>query len=185
MATWIAFLRGINVGGSHELPMKQLAALLGEEGLSDVATYIQSGNVVFRCAGRTDGTTAAALEKRIGAAISRQHGFEPRVLVLGAAELSRAAAANPFPRADDDPTMLHLFFLAQKPSAPALDALHALRTGHEAFELIDKVFYLYTPDGFGRSKLAERAEKHLGVAATARNWRTVGKMLDMARRLDG
>lgn len=180
MATWIAFLRGINVGGNNKLPMKELAALLGKEGLSDVATYIQSGNVVFRCAR----ATAPALEERIGAAVSKQHGFQPRVLVLTAAELEQAAAANPFPQADEDPKKLHLFFLAKKPSAPGLDALHALRAGSEAFELIGKVFYLYTPDGFGTSKLAERAERHLGVDATARNWRTVGKVLEMARRLD-
>jgi uncharacterized protein (DUF1697 family) len=181
MATWVAFLRGINVGGNHKLPMKELAALLGEEGLTDVATYIQSGNVVFRSAR----ATAPALEKRIGAAISGQHGFQPRVMVLSAAELEQAAAASPFPQADADPTTLHLFFLAAKPSSARLDALRELKAGNETFELIDKVFYLYTPDGFGRSKLAERAERHLGVDATARNWRTVGKVLEMARRLDG
>jgi uncharacterized protein (DUF1697 family) len=181
MATWVAFLRGINVGGNHVLPMKELAALLGKEGLSDVATYIQTGNVVFRCSR----ATVPALEKRIGTAISKQYGFHPRVLVLDAAELERAAAANPFPQADADPKRLHLFFLAMKPSSPNLDALHELRAGSEAFELIDKVFYLYTPDGFGVSKLAERAERHLGVDATARNWRTVGKVLEMTKRLEG
>jgi uncharacterized protein (DUF1697 family) len=180
MATWVAFLRGINVGGNHKLPMKELAALLGKAGLRDVATYIQSGNVVFGCAR----ATAPALEQRIGAAISKQHGFQPRVLVLSAAELAQAAAGNPFPQADADPTQLHLFFLAQKPAAANLDALHAL-AGSEAFALIDKVFYLYTPDGFGKSKLAERAERHLGVDATARKWRTVGKVLEMAQRLEG
>lgn len=181
MATWAAFLRGINVGGNHKLPMKELAALLGGEGLSDVATYIQSGNVVFRC----PRATAPALEKRIGTAISKQHGFQPRVMVLTAAELEQAAAANPFPQAEADPTKLHLFFLATKPVSAHLGALHELKAGSEAFELIDKVFYLYTPDGVGRSKLAERAERLLGVDATARNWRTVGKVLEMTRRLDG
>jgi uncharacterized protein (DUF1697 family) len=181
MATWVAFLRGINVGGNHKLPMKELTALLGKEGLSDIATYIQSGNAVFRCAR----ATAPALGKRIGEAISRQHGFHPRVLVLSAAELEQAAAANPFPQADADPAKLHLFFLATKPSSANLGALHALKAGSEAFELIDEVFYLYTPDGLGRSKLAERVERHLGVEATARNWRTVGKVLEMARRLAG
>jgi uncharacterized protein (DUF1697 family) len=181
MATWVAFFRGINVGGNHILPMKALAALLAEEGLSDVATYIQSGNVVFRSAR----ATAPALEKRIGAAVSKQHGFQPRVLVLSTAELARAIAANPFPQADADPKQLHLFFLAEKPSSANLDALKALEAGSEAFELIDKVFYLYTPEGFGVSKLATRAERHLGVDATARNWRTAGKVLEMAKRLEG
>jgi uncharacterized protein (DUF1697 family) len=181
MATWIAFFRGINVGGNNKLPMKELAALLAGEGLSDVATYIQSGNAVFRSAR----ATAASLEKRIGAAVAKQHGFQPRVLVLSVAELEQAIAANPFPQADEDPKRLHLFFLAQKPSSAKLDALEKLKADSEAFALIDKVFYLYTPEGFGVSKLAERAEKHLGVDATARNWRTVGKVLEMARRLEG
>ena len=180
MATWVAFLRGINVGGNHILPMKELVALLGKEGLNDVATYIQSGNVVFRCSK----ATAPALEERIGAAVSKQHGFQPRVLVVSAAELGRAVTANPFPQADADPKQLHLFFLAKKPSSANLDALRELAAGSEAFELIDKVFYLYTPDGFGVSKLAARAERHLGVDATARNWRTVGKVLEMAKRLE-
>jgi uncharacterized protein (DUF1697 family) len=181
MATWIAFFRGINVGGNNKLPMKALAALLAGEGLSDVATYIQSGNVVFRSAR----ATAPALEKRIGSAVAKQHGFQPRVLILSVAELERAVAANPFPQADADPQRLHLFFLAEKPSSANLDALRELQAASEAFELIDKVFYLHTPDGFGVSKLAGRAERHLGVDATARNWRTVGKVLDMAKRLQG
>ncbi|MPZ19443.1 MAG: DUF1697 domain-containing protein [Luteitalea sp.] len=179
MSSWIAFLRGINVGGNHMLPMKELAALLGKQGLTDVRTYIQSGNVVFRSAK----ANAPTLEKQIGNAVLKSHGFQPRVLVLRVAELERAARSNPFPQADANPKALHLFFLASKPSSPNLGALRELKAGGEAFELIDKVFYLYTPDGFGTSKLAERAVRHLGVEATARNWRTVGKVLEMAKLL--
>ncbi|MGH9159309.1 MAG: DUF1697 domain-containing protein [Vicinamibacteraceae bacterium] len=180
MPAWIAFFRGINVGGNNMLPMKELAALLGKQGLADVRTYIQSGNVVFRSAK----ASAPALEKQIGGAVRKAHGFEPRVIVLTVAELERAMRSNPFPEADANPKALHLFFLTQKPSSANLDALTSLKAGREAFALIDKVFYLYTPDGFGTSKLAERAVRHLGVEATARNWRTVGKVLDMAKQLE-
>jgi uncharacterized protein (DUF1697 family) len=76
MATFIALLRGINIGGNHPLPMKELSALLTEMGLRDVQTYIQSGNVVFRC----DEKNKAALAAKISSAIKAQHGFAPQVL---------------------------------------------------------------------------------------------------------
>jgi uncharacterized protein (DUF1697 family) len=180
MPSWIAFFRGINVGGNNMLPMKELPVLLGKQGLTDVRTYIQSGNVVFRSAA----ASATALEKQIGSAVLKAHGFEPRIIVLSVPELERAVRSNPFPQADANPKALHLFFLTKKPSSANLGALNALKTGSEAFELIDKVFYLYTPDGFGTSKLAERAVRQLGVEATARNWRTVGKVLEMAKSLE-
>lgn len=176
MNTYIALLRGINVGGNHLLPMKELQLLFGQNGCIDVRTYVQSGNVVFR----SDRPGRDRLAERIAAAVSRGHGFEPHVMVLSTGELERAAAANPFPEADTDPTSLHLFFLAAPPAKPDLAALEALRAPTERFELKGGVFYLHAPEGFGRSKLAQRAERLLGVAATARNWRTVKSLLAMA-----
>ena len=177
MNTYIALFRGINVGGSHLLPMKDLKLILENNGCVDVRTYIQSGNVIF-CSAMSD---AARLAKRLGAAVSKGHGFEPRVLVLTRAELENAAAGNPFPQARDNPKSLHLFFLAEPPTKPDLKSLDSLKTKTEEFSLKDKVFYLYTPDGFGSSKLAGRAERLLGVPATARNWRTVTTLIDMAK----
>ena len=113
--------------------------------------------------------------------MSRRHGFEPRVLVRTLAELEKAAAGNPFPEADDDPKSLHLFFLAKPAKKPDLKSLGALKTDTERFVLKGRVFYLHTPDGFGTSKLAKRAERLLGVDATARNWRTVKTLLAMAK----
>jgi uncharacterized protein (DUF1697 family) len=177
MTIWIALLRGINVGGTRVLSMKDLGALLEREGFNGVRTYIQSGNVVFR----SSKGTSNALAKRIGCLILESHGFEPAVLVLSVRELMSAVAANPFPKADGDPKSLHLFFLPESPRAPDLDSLDRLKTGEEAFALKGKVFYLYTPDGFGVSKLAVQVERFIGVGATARNWRTVNKLLEMAR----
>jgi uncharacterized protein (DUF1697 family) len=102
------------------------------------------------------------------------------VLVLTLAELERAAAANPFPEGADDPRRLHLFFLAERPARPDLKSLEAARAASERFALEGRVFYLHTPDGFGTSKLAARVERLLGVEATARNWRTVTAILEMA-----
>ena len=176
MQAYIALFRGINVGGSHLLPMKELKLVLEKNGCVDVQTYIQSGNAIFRCAM----FDAAHLARRLGAAVSRSHGFEPRVVVLSRGELERAAADNPFPEAGEDPGSVHLFFLAEIPKKPDLKSLVALKAKTERFELKGRILYLHTPDGFGRSKLAQRAERLLGVEATARNWRTVTTLLEMA-----
>jgi uncharacterized protein (DUF1697 family) len=178
MKTCIALIRGINVGGKHKLPMKDLKALIEKNGCEDVQTYIQSGNVVFR----TGMNDTATLCKRITAGVAKSHGFEPRVLIVTRAELERAVAGNPFPQADENPKSLHLFFLAELPAKPNLESLDALKTPTEMYSLKGKIFYLHTPDGFGTSKAAMRVEQALGVAATARNWRTVTTLLEMAKR---
>lgn len=176
--TYVALLRGINVGGKHKLPMRDLKALLEQCGCVDVRTYIQSGNVILTSTSKDP----AALEKQITAAISKRHGFAPRVHLLTCAELERAAAANPFPQAAENPTSLHLFFLDPPPKNPDVASLEALKTGTEAFVLQGRVFYLYAPEGIGRSKLAERAGRFLGVeSATARNWRTVTTLIEMSK----
>jgi uncharacterized protein (DUF1697 family) len=175
VSTWIAFFRGVNVGGKT-LPMKQLAAALEDIGFTDVRTYIQSGNVLFTC----PKATAPQLVKRIGDCVAKRFDFQPRVLVLSSKELAKAAAANPFRQADENPKSLHLFFLAKTPPSPDIEGLQRVKAKTEEFELKGKVFYLHTPAGFGVSKLAERAERLLGVEATARNWRTVCTVLEMA-----
>jgi uncharacterized protein (DUF1697 family) len=176
MRTYVALFRGINIVGSNRLPMKDLKQLVETHACVDVRTYIQSGNVIFRA----DASDVSRLASRLTAAVSRSHGFAPAVLVLTIGELSRAAAANPYPEANDTPTSLHLFFLAERPAHPDMTSLEALKANGERFTLKAKVFYLHTPNGFGRSKLAGRVERLLGVAATARNWRTVTTLLEMA-----
>ena len=178
MNTYIALLRGINVGGKRRLPMRELVSLLEGLGLKNIRTYIQSGNVVFQ----SDPPLATDLAERIGAAIQESHGFTPRVLLLDLAQFQRAVAANPFPEAEANPKSLHLYFLASTPDAPDLPALAELQRESERFILSDRVFYLHAPDGIGRSKLAERVEKLLGVPATARNWRSVCKILALAQQ---
>jgi uncharacterized protein (DUF1697 family) len=175
--TYVALLRGINVGGSHMLPMKDLKLLFEQHGCVEVRTYIQSGNVVFQSAS----SDAGRLAKQVAAAVSKGRAFEPRVLVLTRSELARAAANNPFPEADGNPKSVHLFFLAHLAKNADLKSMEALKAGTERFSLKGKVLYLHTPDGFGISKLAARAERLLGVDATARNWRTVTTLLQMAK----
>lgn len=176
MATWIALLRGINVLGRNVVPMKTFAAALERGGFRKVRTYIQSGNVIFQISRGT----AAELARRIGRIVLKDFGFQPWVIVLNAEDLKRAAAANPFPQAQSTPTALHLFFLDGAPRAPDLESLGRLRSGKEDFALRGEVLYLYTPDGFAQSKIRGRIERCMGADATARNWRTVTQLIEMA-----
>jgi uncharacterized protein (DUF1697 family) len=177
MNIFAALFRGINVGGSNILPMKELAALLQDLGCGNVRTYIQSGNAVFRHKEPRASRLVASIREAIGAS----HGFEPEVLLLSVDKLERAVSSNPFPDAESEPSRLHLSFLAATPESPDLDLIEALRADTEGFALKDDVAYLHAPDGIGRSKLAARMERALGVVATGRNWRTVSKILEMAR----
>ena len=106
MTTWIAFLRGINVTGKNMLPMKSLAALLEEAGLSDVATYLQSGNVVFR----SSQSQPSKLAKRISSSFATAHGFSPRIFLLQLGELEQAATSNPFRQAEAAAEITALLF---------------------------------------------------------------------------
>jgi uncharacterized protein (DUF1697 family) len=179
MNTYIALFRGINVGGTGILPMKELAHLLEELGCAGVRTYIQSGNAVFR-----HRASAPGLVKKIRAAVGAAKGFEPQLLLLTEDHVARAAASNPFPEGEEDPSKLHLSFLTAKPEQPDLETLERLSANGERFELKGDVFYLHAPEGIGRSKMAAKVEKALGVPATGRNWRTVQKILEMARSAD-
>lgn len=177
MSVRIALFRGINVGGRNSLPMKALSTLLKSLGCSAVKTYMQSGNVVFEHANEDD----RELTREIGAAIERKFGFLPQVLLMNSPELQSAIEANPFAEATSEPTTLHLWFLEHPAENPDLASMESLRSESESFDLTDRVFYLHALDGIGRSKLAARVEKLLGVVTTARNWRTVSKIREMTR----
>lgn len=175
MNTFVLLLRGVNVGGNNSLPMKDLARLLESLGAQGVKTYIQSGNAVFQMAAKA----AEALPAGIAAAIQRDFGFAPGVVLLPLQACEQAMANNPFQQAQEQPSTLHLGFLAQLPKAATSAKLHEVKSDSEQFAVIDKVFYLHAPDGIGRSKLASRAEKILGVDMTLRNWRTVSALYQL------
>ena len=174
MSAFVALLRGINVGGKNRVAMADLREAMESAGFANPRTYIQSGNVVFEHTGRAARKHEAALRELI----AEVFGFEPRVLVISRAAFLSACENNPFPGAEVEPKTLHLFFLERAPKDPDEERLQALCKG-ERYVLSDAVFYLHSPGGFSDSKLAAGAEKALGVAATARNWRTVGKIREM------
>lgn len=176
MKRWIALFRGINVVGNNILPMASLVGHLAALKLKNIKTYIQSGNVVFD----TRLTNLTSLKASIVARIEEEHGFAPKLLLLSPDALKKAFNDNPFPHAASEPKSLHFFFLEKPPMNANTKALELAKAETESYILTDLVFYLYAPEGIGRSRLASTAEKHLGVAATARNLRTVEKLMALA-----
>lgn len=170
MTTFVALLRGINVGGTGKLPMAHLRALLADLGFEKVATYIQSGNVVFDA---EPGDWADP----IASAVESSAGFRPRLMVLTADEFREVAAGNPFPT--DEPKAMHVYFLDGSPNWTAKAEMEAVKSDIERFYITDDAVYLYTPEFLTGSLLAPKLERLIGVSATARNWRTVEKILAM------
>lgn len=176
MARWIALLRGINVGGRNIIPMKALVGIFENAGSSGVRTYIQSGNVVFDASI----PSRQRFAKDVADRIEEQFGFRPAVLLLAANELGKAIDVNPYPEAASEPKSLHLSFLADKPDIARLEGLAGFASGTERFTVVGNVLYLHAPDGVGRSKLVSQIDSALGKNLTARNWRTVTKLSEMA-----
>ena len=176
MTTYIALFRGINVGGKNILPMKNLVKILESTGCVEVQTYLQSGNAIFK----RNGNRISELKTQLRLRIKKLYGFEPEILILDLAEFKTAIDNNPFDTQDGN--TLHFFFLDSQPKYPNVDKLIAIKSKSEEFKLLKKVFYLFAPEGFGRSKLAAQAEKCLGVSSTARNRNTVSKLVELASR---
>jgi len=169
MKTYILLFRGINVGGRNILPMKDLAVLLEENGFEQVKTYIQSGNVILKGKKRPG--------DRIRSEIESRSGFKPEIMILELSDFEAAVKNNPYSSVEGK--AIHFYF-SEKAPKPDIDKLSALATDTERFELKGKVFYLFAPDGIGRSKLVANLEKCLGVSATGRNLNTINKLLKMA-----
>jgi uncharacterized protein (DUF1697 family) len=183
---FVAFLRGINVGGKNKLTMADLVGALETLGFSEVKTYIQSGNIVFRTNSEGSGDLPISQEDRLAAIItgliSSRFQFRPLVVVLERDDLLAAidlAHRKSLPGTEGDGRDLHLFFLEKAPADFEASKLDAIKQKDEVWLLNDRVIYLYSPGGFHLSKLASRLEKLVGVAATARNWRTVNKIAEM------
>ena len=183
MTTFVALLRAVNVGGRNRIPMADLRRALRGLGLAGVATYVQSGNVVFAAHGHDPAEQAVAIRELI----AREFGGDVRVLVLTATQLAALAAANPFVAEGADEKCLHATFLDGTVSAVAFGGLapptrgeeRAVLAGGDA-ALAGRAIYLYLPNGYGRTKLTNAYfERALGVGATTRNWRTVLALIEM------
>lgn len=177
MAAYIALLRGVNVGGNNRLPMKDWKDALTALGLAKVRTYIQSGNAVF-----TSETSPDELATSITADIKTRFGFAPVCHVLPLSFVEAARAACPYrPEGEDGHKQVHLMFLKGEATRYDPDGLAALADKGERFHMGEGVFYLYTPQGFGKSAVAEKLPRFLKAEMTARNLRTVETLIELAR----
>jgi uncharacterized protein (DUF1697 family) len=175
LTTYVALLRGINLAGKNKVPMKDLRSLCKDLGHEDVRTYVQSGNVIF--ASRSSASKIAADMEN---AISETFGIKPSVLLRTRRELERIAERHPFASSGVAPAYLHVMFLDDKPSSKAIKSLDPDRSPPDEFVVDGKEIYLLFPKGSGRSKLTiDYFERTLGTRATARNWNTVVKVLQM------
>jgi len=172
---WIALLRGVNVGGRNTLPMAEFRAMSTSLGLVGVATYIQSGTAVFRSDLKRE-----KLGEVIASGIETHFGFCPAVILRTLPEFQTALDNNPFPQASADPKSLHLFFLSETIQNFDGDGLSIFATNGEEWHLTDTVFYLFTPNGFGRSKVADKMGRFFNAPITGRNLRSCMKISELA-----
>ena len=171
---YLALLRGINVGGKASLPMKELAAIFAAAGATDVRTFIQSGNVIFGAA------DASALVASVTVEIARVYGYPGRIVLRSAAELKAAYKANPFAKGAVSLDPLHVYFLADVPEAAAVKALDPERSPGDTFVVKGREVFLHLPNGMARTKLTNAYfDSKLKTVSTARNWKTVGKLVEL------
>jgi len=180
MPTYVALLRGINVGKHKRISMADLRALVENLGGTDVKTYVNSGNIVFD----HEETKAATLETAIADAIRDRIGQEVPVVVRTAQEMAEIVAGNPFPDVAGDHTTLHVTFLARTPDPKAVKALAEAEKGDDDYRVVGKDVYLYYPNKLtGAVFMPNGLDAALGMVTTSRNWRTVTKLAEMAEEL--
>jgi len=173
---YVALLRAVNLGPTRKVPMAELRALMADElGFGEVATLVQSGNVVFTA----PRTPAGELGERIGTALEARFGFEVPTMIRTGSQLERVVAENPFPELAEDPTKVHVAFADGPTKASLVADVDREAFAPEDFRVGRAEIYLAHPDGAGRSKMKVPFEQRLGVRLTARNWNTVTKLADL------
>jgi len=181
MTTFISILRGINVSGHNPIKMDALRQLYAGLHYSDVQTYIQSGNVIFRSAE----SDTRLLEKTIAAQILQTNGFRVPVLMLTLEELKSALENNPFMKdSAKDPAFMHLTFLSDNPDVFLSEKIPIENYLPDEFLISGKTIYLYCPNGYGNTKLSNTFfESKLKLTATTRNLRTAKELLALAEKI--
>ena len=170
MATYVAFLRGVNLGPNNKISMPALRAMAEDLGYTDVATYINSGNLII-----SSPKNAATVEQEIVKAIKDTFGRPIDVAVRTPAQLKKLLAENPYP--DGNPSQVTVAFLTKTPAADAKQKVAAVAKDYEPFTFSGQQVYVNYTQGIGRSKLAEKFSAIIGVSSTVRNIRTLEKVL--------
>jgi uncharacterized protein (DUF1697 family) len=176
MARLVVLLRGINLGPANRVATADLRALLADLGYEDVSTHLQSGNAVV-----TADATPAAVAKAVERAMADRLGLDVAAVVRSGGELARIVAADRLGDVADDPAKRMVIFLPAKASRSDLRALEREDFGDERLEAAGREVYAWCPGGIGRSPLmAAIGKTELGRTGTARNWRTVTRLAEMA-----
>ncbi|MEI8199542.1 MAG: DUF1697 domain-containing protein [Eubacteriales bacterium] len=190
MAVYLAFLRGINVGSGNRIKMTDLWNVFQDIGFTDVQTYVQSGNVIFRSEMEDEQQIILLIEQ----AIQTAFGFRSTVVLRTAAEMSSIVStvlqvSDKIAREDSSSSAfvfeyLHTALFRGIPSSGALDRLQDLKNGREAFILVGRELFLFLPDGFHSSKLAAGVQK-AGLPVTIRSWKTISNLEQTVQNLPG
>ncbi len=171
----VLFVRAINVGGTAALPMAEFRALLEGLGAESTTTYIASGNAVLEVPG-----DPVAFERAVEAALTARYGWSRDVMSRTPEELEVALAGHPFEVID--PKFSYVSFLVAAPTAAAIASAEELATGDDLWRVIGQELHLRYENGAGRPQLnADALHRRLGVAGTARNLRTVEKLIALSR----
>jgi uncharacterized protein (DUF1697 family) len=176
LPTYVALLRGINVGGNNKVPMADLRAMCSGLGYDSVETYIQSGNVVFDAA-----ASEASVATELEAALLSTFGLTLSVVVRSSRELIDIVSRNPF-AGESDGTKLHVTFFAEPLAVALVAKLDPAFSPPDTFVLDGRDMYLHLPGGMGTSKLAVHVGQKLSKLGTTRNWNTVLKLVEMSTR---
>ncbi len=172
----IVLLRGINVGGHRRVPMAALRELLTSLGYDNVRTHLQSGNVLLE-----SGAASTRVKRAIEQGLADQLAVDVEVFVRTRDELADVIAYDPLGRVADNPSRYLVSFLSGKPDPAVVREAKATDVGSERFIVHGREIYAWHPKGVHNSKLVKvLSERRLGVTATARNWNTVTKLLELA-----
>lgn len=176
MKTYIALLRGINVGGHKKIPMAELRELLTNTGYKAVESYIQSGNIIlFSSENKRD------VEHKIHNAIASHFGFDVPVIAKTRAELMQIFEACPF--SEEKKENSYFVLLSKIPETELIDEVIKIKYANEEFQIINDCLYFYSSVGYGRTKFNMNSfEKRLGVKATSRNFKTMVKLIEMSSK---
>lgn len=175
--TWVALIRGINVGRAKRIAMLDLRNLLESLGYAEVRTQGQSGNAIFSSGQRN----AAAIEDEMSKRIRGDFHMDASVLVRTATEFVAAVDGNPFVARGVAPGELHVAFLSAEPAAAKRAGIDRTTFQHDEFAFGKRVIYVRLPNGVMGSTLPDW-ERALGVRVTQRNWNTSTKLRDLLRQ---
>jgi uncharacterized protein (DUF1697 family) len=171
----VALLRGINLGKNRQVSMPRLTEVLTERGHEDVRTHLRSGNVLL-----TSPLTEEKLAAEVAAAVQEEFGFDVPVVVRTGAELAAVLRGNPFDGVATDPARYLVTFMAKAPARGKVADLPAPE-GKGQYVVRGRELYLWLPDGIQGTPMASwNWDRLLGEPGTARNWRTVEKLAELA-----